>query len=145
MKGRKTMIAKRMISISLIVVGCLWLTAYSKGTMAEEPNVVPEVKGNVTQAKDSKSPTDMSGYPLIGHLKTKNKLITIRRGPDGPLYTVETKDGKILAVNLPAEKLYAKFPELKKVLERGMAIEDASNRLRNKEDLKAKPIYKEIP
>jgi hypothetical protein len=140
MKGRKPMIAKRMISISLIVLGCLCLAGYSKGTMAKESNIVAEAKGNVTEAQDSKSSKDMAGFPVIGHLKTKDKLITIRRGADGPLYTVETKDGEILAVNLPAGKLYAEFPELKSLLERGMAVEDASNRLRNKEDLKARPI-----
>jgi len=103
-----------------------------------------ETKGNVTEAKDSKSSKDVSAYPVIGHLRTKNKFITIQTGPNGPLYTVEAKDGKILAVNLPAEKLYAEFPELRKVLEQGIAIDDASIRLRNKEGLTPIIIHREI-
>ena len=45
-----------------------------------------------------------------------------------PLYTVETKNGKILGVNLTADILYAEFPDLKSLIEKGMAVEDAAYR-----------------
>jgi hypothetical protein len=144
LKGGKIMIAGRIASISLIVLGCLCLIGCSKGTIAKEPYIMHETKGNMTEAKDSKSSKDMSCYPVIGHLRTKNKFITIRTGPNGPLYTVEAKDGKILAENLPAEKLYAEFPELKNVLEQGIAVNDASIRLRNKEGLTPIIIHRAI-
>lgn len=138
------MIVGRIISISLIVLGCLCLIGYSKGSLAQEKNVGIEIKGNMTEHKDSSASKDLSGYPVIGHLSTRDKFITIRTGPNGPLYTVETKDGKILAENLPAEKLCAEFPELKNVLEQGIAVNDASIRLRNKEGLIPIIIYREI-
>lgn len=59
--------------------------------------------------------------PIVGHLKTRNKMITIRSGPDGPLYTVRSEDGTVLAAGLPADEFSARFPELKGVVERGVA------------------------
>jgi hypothetical protein len=144
LKEEKMMIARGIGPSSLIVLGCLCLIGNSKGTIAKEPYVMPETKGNVTEANDSKLSKDVPGYPVIGHLRTKDKFITIRTGPNGPLYTVETKDGKILAVNLPAEKICAEFPELKYVLEQGIAVDDASIRLRDKEGLKPIIIHREI-
>jgi hypothetical protein len=125
------MIVRKMTSISFIFLGCLCLLVCSKDSTAQESSVATEVKGDMTQSKDSKPSKDLSGYVVIGHLKTKDKYITIRKGPDGPLYTVKSKDGKTLAMDLPAEKLYAEFPELKDVLERSIAIDDARLLLRN--------------
>ena len=65
---------------------------------------------------------------VIGHLQTKDKILTIRSGADGPLYTVKSKDGELLAVDLTTEDLYAEFPDLKKIIETGFAGEDASLR-----------------
>lgn len=65
---------------------------------------------------------------VIGHLKTRDKILTIRSGTDGPLYTVKSKDGKLLAVDLPTKDLYAEFPDLKKIVESGFAGQDASLR-----------------
>ena len=138
------MIVKRMASICLIILGCLCISGYSEAVLAQEKTDVTEVKENMTEYKDNRASKDMSGYPVIGHLKTRDKIITIRTGPDGPLYTVETKDGEILAVNYSAEKLYAKFPELKNVLEQGIAVDDATNRFRNKADLTPIVIHREI-
>ena len=73
------------------------------------------------QAQPTPNTMQESNVPVIGHLKTRDKLITIRTGSDGPLYTVKSKDGTVLAVNLPAEDLYAMFPELKDLMERGIA------------------------
>jgi hypothetical protein len=138
------MILKRTASIILIILGCLCIIGYSEGILAREKTYDTEVKGDVTEAKDSKSSKDVSGYAIIGHVRTKNNFITIRTGPDGPLYTVETNDGKILAVNLSAEKLYAEFPEFRSILEQGIAIYDASNRLINKVDLTPIDTYRDI-
>ena len=125
------MIVRKMTSISLIVLGCMCLLVFSKDSAAQKSTTATEVKGDMTQSKDSKPSKDMSGYPVLGHLKTKDKFITIRTGPDGPLYTVKSKDGKTLAMDLPAEKLYAEFPELKDVLEQCIAADDARLLLRN--------------
>ena len=62
---------------------------------------------------------------MIGHLKTRDKTITTMTGPNGPLYTVKTANGEVLAEQLPEDELYSKFPELKEVVERALAGNDA--------------------
>jgi hypothetical protein len=57
----------------------------------------------------------------IGHLKTRDKVLTIRTGPDGPLYTVKSADGNVLAAGLSPTDLSTRFPELKDMVERGIA------------------------
>ncbi len=66
---------------------------------------------------------------VIGHIQTRDKTITIRSGSDGPLYTVKSVDGKVLAVDLSLDDLYAEFPDLKEIVENGLAGDDASLRL----------------
>ncbi len=65
------------------------------------------------------------GGTVIGHLKTRGKMITIRTGPDGPQYTVKSDDGRVLAVNLDQDQLSARFPDLNAILEDGLAGDDA--------------------
>ena len=65
---------------------------------------------------------------VIGHLQTRDKILTIRCSTHGPLYTVKSKDGKLLAVDLSSKDLYAEFPDLKEIVESGLAGEDASLR-----------------
>jgi hypothetical protein len=65
--------------------------------------------------------THESSSPAIGHLKTRDKLITIRTGSDEPLYSVKSEDGTVLAVNVSATDLHARFPELKDLMERSIA------------------------
>ena len=115
------MYTKRTIFTGLFVIVCLCMAGFTGGAS-------PEDEASAIEVKDIKVPKDASGYPVIGHLKKKGRIITIKKGPDGPLYTVETKDGKILAVNLSSDKLYAEFPELKSVIENGLAVDDAAYR-----------------
>ncbi|MDB9822292.1 hypothetical protein OAC89_01150 [Deltaproteobacteria bacterium] len=100
------MIAKRIISAFLIVIGCMWLAGSSVAAAETEKLVISSERAH---------------GPVIGHLKTRDKLITIRLGSDGPLYTVKSHDGKVIAMDLPADELYAQFPELKDMVERGIA------------------------
>ncbi len=125
---------KRITLTVFFVIGCLCAAGYSGDAPAGDSNAGNEVK-------EIKVSEDKTGYPVIGHLKKRDKVITIRKGPDGPLYTVEGKGGKTLAVNLPAEKLVAEFPDLKNVIENGMAVDDAAYRP-DKADLKSIDIRK---
>src|SRR5437867_596779 len=47
-------------------------------------------------------------FPVIGYLEKRDRTITIKSGPDGPLYSVKTRDGKVLFENLSGEQLRAK-------------------------------------
>lgn len=120
------MIAKRTISTLLILTGFLCLAGCRHPQTALDATVRPSTiftppKVTVAEPKHIEPPRETSANPAIGHLKTRDKLITIRIGSDGPVYTIKTEDGTILAVDLPEKELSAKFPELKDVVERGIA------------------------
>ncbi len=66
------------------------------------------------------SPTGDS-YAVIGYLEKRDRVITIKAGPQGPVYSVATKDGKILHENLSAEQLKAQSPELHELIKTGVA------------------------
>ncbi len=99
------------IALSLVMLvssGCRQTgNSFSSGTMAN-PAASPSAEQE-------------SSGPIVSHLKTRDKLITIRAGSEGPMYTVKSEDETVLAADLPAEELYAKFPELKGAVERGIA------------------------
>ena len=82
---------------------------------------------NLTNAMSDES----SGKAIIGQIRTKDKILIIRSGDDGFLYTVKSKDGGLLATDLKTEELGSKFPDLKDVVERGLAG-DASLRMNNR-------------
>ena len=65
-------------------------------------------------------------YPVIGFLKTNEHTITLQIGPnDQPLYTVRTHSGRMIADSMPETELVAKWPQLKTLIEEGIA-DDAS-------------------
>ena len=92
------MISTKTIPSLLIIVGCLCLPACQ------------------WEAGNDSTVQRNTANPVIGHLETKDKLITIRESPDGPLYTVKSEDGKILARDLAADDVGARFPELKPLI-----------------------------
>ena len=65
-----------------------------------------------------------SDGPVIVHLATRDRVITISSGIDGPVYTVKTRDGKILGEKLSADALHARFPEIEKFMDTTLAGQD---------------------
>ena len=51
---------------------------------------------------------------VLGCLEAQNHVIDLYAGPQ-PLYTVLTKDGKVLANRITAAALRARFPELSRI------------------------------
>ncbi len=112
----------RTISVLLIIVGCLSACQPKNARDSSAPRQPVIAKPEVISEPRQSGPSDKaSGNPVVGHLKTRDKFITIRTGPDGSLYTVKSESGRVLAVDLSATELSAKFPELGKMLERGLA------------------------
>ena len=64
---------------------------------------------------------------VIGYLEKRDRVITIKAGPNGTAYSVATKDGKVLFENVSAEQLEAQAPEIHDLINTGVA-EDASVR-----------------
>jgi hypothetical protein len=77
-------------------------------------------------------------FPVVGYLEKRDRTITIKAGPKGPLYSVKTADGKVLCENLSKEQLRAQSPELAELLNNAVAGAAGANkadaRLRMKPD-----------
>ena len=58
---------------------------------------------------------------VIGHLETRDQVITIAAGPDGPLYTIKSKEGQLIALNLSGKELATRFPALHEKIEKSLA------------------------
>jgi hypothetical protein len=71
-----------------------------------------------------------SENPVIVQIQTRDKILIIRSGDKGRLYTVKSRDGVLLAADLTAAEIEKKFPDLKKILEKGLAG-DATLRMNN--------------
>ena len=124
------MISRRTTFALLIVAGYLFLagchhTESSPVSTARCPTVATESNARIAEPEDTGPSRETSGNYVIGHLKTRDKIITIRTGRDGPLYTVKTKEGNILAVGLMTSEISSKFPELEELVKHGLAEPDA--------------------
>jgi hypothetical protein len=60
-------------------------------------------------------------YPVIGYLEKRDRTITIKAGPKGPLYSIKTAAGKVLCEDLSADQLRAQAPELSEFLKTAVA------------------------
>ena len=101
----------------------------SKATLEEEMVVFQPEKGE--QSKGS----------VIGHLKTRDQVITITAGPDGSLYTIKSKEGGMIALNISDEELASRFPDLHEKIEKSLAdpkIWAGTDRSRHKKPVEVK-------
>ena len=72
-------------------------------------------------ATAAKSSDDAGKWHVIGHLETRDKIVTIQSGAAGLRYLVKTKDGKILHENLSEEQLEAQAPEIHELIKTSVA------------------------
>ena len=77
-----------------------------------------------TETSAAKKSPEVNRLPVIGHLETRDKVVTIQSGPNGLLYLVKTKDGKILHENLSEEQLKAQAPEIHELIKTSVAGKD---------------------
>jgi len=87
-----------------------------KATPKSAPIVAP-----ATETSAAKKSPEVNRLPVIGHLETRDKIVTIQSGPNGLLYLVKTKDGKILHENLSEEQLKAQAPEIHELIKTSVA------------------------
>ncbi len=69
----------------------------------------------------AKKTGDAPKLAVIGHLETRERIITIQSGPAGLLYLVKTKDGTVLNRNLSEEQLKAQAPEIHELIKTSVA------------------------
>src|SRR5438128_10992226 len=104
-------------AVSVAVVICL---AKDKILLKATPKSAPIVAPATETSAAKKSP-EVNRLPVIGHLETRDKVFTIQSGPNGLLYLVKTKDGKILHENLSEEQLKAQAPEIHELIKTSVA------------------------
>ncbi len=74
------------------------------------------------QAEPNKTQKASAGkYVVIGSLQSRDKVVTISQGPKGIVYTVQNKNGKILAHRIKEKDLQAKYPGIYSQVKTGLA------------------------
>jgi hypothetical protein len=89
-----------------------------------QPNS-PATRTTVSVEQDGKASANAPSHPVdlipIVHLQTQDKLVTVQSGPDGLVYLVQTKDGKVLHENLSEDQLKAQAPEIHELIKTAVA------------------------
>jgi len=75
----------------------------------------------------AKMPAEATNSALIGHLETRDKIVTIQSGATGLRYLVKTKEGKVLHENLSEEQLKAQAPEIHELIKMSVAGKSTRN------------------
>ena len=81
----------------------------------------PEKRRAEKSGNQMAAPATDDRYAVIGYLEKRDRVITIKAGPQGPVYSVATKEGKVLHEDLSAEQLKAQAPELHELIKTGVA------------------------
>ena len=99
----------------LFVLAGLGLSEETKQPVAAGTNAtLPSASVQTAESKKADQ------FHVIGYLETRDRVITIKSGPKGTVYSVATKDGKVLHENLSAELLKAKAPEIHDFIKTGV-------------------------
>ena len=93
-------------------------TLNNQTLLAEQktPNVYPPTQNNFQGI-------GLQSDITIGHVKTRDKIITIKKSPKGIVFTLKTKKGDALGSDMIRDDLLVKFPELKEILEKSYAFQ----------------------
>src|SRR5713101_3422306 len=99
-----------------VLAGVAVLTAVRARTQPSSPT--PQTTVSVTQAEQAPANTPIESADLIPimHLEMQDKFVTIQSGPEGLVYLVKAKDGKVLHENLSEEQLKAQAPEIHELI-----------------------------
>jgi hypothetical protein len=97
------------INLALFGLAAFALSQENRQDKATATNAVPSsavAESAKTEAGKGESLT------VIGYLERRDRIITIKSGPKGTVYSVADKDGKLLFENVSAEQLKAQAPEI---------------------------------
>jgi hypothetical protein len=83
---------------------------------AQRQAVAPVVPGREFTPQPETGP-----YVVMGHLRHRDRIVTIKSGEQGTVYSVQNADGKILFENLTAAQLKSQAPEIHDVIYRAEA------------------------
>src|SRR5581483_5041366 len=94
--------------------------ALAQGTPTQSADA-PKKAPRETPSPSAKATSKSEPYPVIGYLEKRERVITIKSGPQGPVYSVATKEGKVLFENLSTEQLRAQAPEIHSLIKSSIA------------------------
>ena len=83
-------------------------------------------------AMDSKPPVaagESSGLPVIVHIRTRDHVVTVLSGGDGPRYALATADGRVLETGMSIEEFEARHPSIYDAYKSSITGGDAGLRL----------------
>lgn len=89
-------------------------------------SVVPAFLGCGKQTTVTQSRPPNETLPVIVHVETRDVVITAMAGPEGPVYTVRTADGRTLGQQLSGRELQVRLPHIHRLLKTSYA-EDAQH------------------
>jgi len=119
-----------VVGSAAVLTGVAVLAAVKARTQPTGPTTrTTEISLASDQLMPPKRPIQSADFIPIVCLETRDKFVTVQSGPDGLVYLVETKDGKVLHENLSEELLKAQAPEtyeLIKTAVSGRRTEDGS-------------------
>ena len=99
----------------LVMVPLLSLSSIS--CSKQQPSTPPPTPPSAVQI-----PRGETGpFVVIGHLQHQDRVVTIKSGAEGLVYSVHNRDGKILFDNLTAAQLRTESPDLHDFIETGTA------------------------
>src|SRR2546427_209312 len=110
----------KIMASALLPVGLVGLVLAEEKPVQKAP-AKPVSSQKASTAVSSATPAAASDFLVIGYLEKRDRTITIKSGPKGPVYSVKAADGKLLFENLSAEELRAKAPELHEFIKSAVA------------------------
>jgi hypothetical protein len=107
-----------LVASLLVVLFGLTGVAQEKTQRESAPKTSTEPKASVVSTNKTSA---RETYTVIGYLEKRDRVITIKSGPKGAVYSVATKSGKVLLENVTAEQLRAQAPEIHQLIKTGYA------------------------
>ena len=105
--------------VVLVVAAGLALSQDKASAPSTSPKLTsPHEAQPPAPAKVAKASAD---YPVICYLEQRDRTITVKAGPKGPVYCVKAASGKVLYDNVSLEQLSAQAPSLGEFLKTAVA------------------------
>ena len=103
----------------MVVMAALALSEDKAPPQSTQPKLTtPHEAQPPAPGKSVKAAAD---YPVICYLEQRDRTITVKAGPKGPVYSVTAADGKVLYDNVSIEQLSAQAPKLGELLKTAVA------------------------
>jgi hypothetical protein len=110
-----------------LFVGGVVLVAAAGLALSQDKASAPNTSPKLTSPHEAQPPgpakvaKGSADYPVICYLEQRDRTITIKAGPKGPVYCIKAASGKVLYDNVSLEQLSAQAPSLGEVLKTAVA------------------------